>query len=960
MKSVVRLGPVPSFALFALLGSIAGCAGDDTGTGPGDAAADAGRSDAEGDAALTNPFGDDVPISGTEEITGLVGPVDVIRDKYGMVHIYANTAVDAFRVEGFQVARDRTVQLELLRRTAIGSMAEVLGDSAIDQDIATRAVGMRRVGQRIYDTLPPGGPVRAYLDAYADGVNQLNARIVSGKEKLPAGMVGITIDVSRPWTGADILAVTRLQAYTLSYTVGDEIAATSFAEAARAKFNRRATDPALAGRAGFLIDTCRFDSPYPTTVLPRFPDDPALTGRVDPAALAALEPFRDAMTKTRSFFGAPGSVGSNNWVVGPELTSTGHTMIANDPHFVLGAPAVFWMVHIRVVHHDPKERLNVAGVAFPGIPGIILGFNEHVAWGATDAYYDVSDVYQEKVTPDGTGVVFQGKSVPFQTAKEIIPLKGGRSYEYDVQIVPHHGAILPTIDPATHTVTPASGTALSARWTGDEPTHDIDFIFQTMRATNVEDVRVALRSYATGAENWVVGDDQGNVFYSSQAHIPVRDKRAFTWDPATFTGTLPFFVLPGDGTAEWTGYLEERYVPHVKNPRSHFVATANNQQVPRPVPNDPSSLVLPNGAPIFLGAEYDIGARASRITDRLSAMATSGHAMTLDDMAILQGDKRSMFAAALVPPLLTALQHAAEEQQTPGSYPDLSAIVTDPRFKAEVIGDVRATLTSWRDQADYDAASGIDPDTNQIADDPKQASEATAIFSVWLARVAGAIFADELGAIGQSSFPATGVIRAVIYLLTAPDPRKLATYASALGDSILFDDLATPGIGESRDQRIVLSMLDALDLLTARLGADRAKWRWGSLHTIRFDALIPLWGTLSIPPVGDPVFPNGFPRGGDGSTVDVAGFSIPADRTSLPRDQSFSYTFGPAQRLVVDLDPKGPVARNVIAGGNVWDSASKHFRDDADRWRKNENHPVPFAKRDVIDAAESHVVFSTK
>jgi len=802
---------------------------------------------------------------------------------------------------------------------------------------------------------------------------------VSGKEKLPAGMVGITVDVSRPWTGADVLAVARLQAYSLSYTVDDEIGATSFVQAARAKLNAQATDPALKARAGFLIDACRFEAPYATTVLPKFPDDAPLTAlprapakvakaakvrvaspHVDPAALAALDPFRDAVAKARSILGVEGAIGSNDWIVGPDLTSTGHTMLANDPHLALGAPAVFWMVHVQVINDDPKERLNVAGMAFPGIPGVILGFNEHVAWGATDAYYDVSDVFQETVTSDGTGVVFNGKNVPFQTVKEVIPLQGGKTYEYDVQIVPHHGAILPTIDPGTHTVKPASGTALSARWTGDEATHDIDFIMQTMRAASVDDVRVALRSYATGAENWVVGDDQGNVFYSSQANIPKRDKRAFTWDPATYTGTLPFFVVPGDGTAEWTGYLEEKYVPHVKNPSSHFVATANNQQVPRPAPNDPSSVVLPGGEPIFLGAEYDLGARSSRITDRLSAMATSGHKITLDDMAALQGDKRSTYAALLVAPLLAALQHATEEKASPGTHPDLTAIASDTRFTSDVIGDVMVWLTSWRDQADYEAASGMDPVTNQPTDDPKHASQATTIFGAWLARVAGAIFADELGAIGQASFPATGTIRPVLYLLTAPDRTKLATYSAATGDSILFDDLTTTGVVESRDQRIVLSMLDALDLVTGRLGADRTKWRWGSLHTIHFDALVPIWGGLSIPPGGDAVFPNGFPRGGDGSSVDVAAFSTPPSQTSLARDKSFSYAHGPVQRLVIDLDPKGPVARNVLPGGNVWDAANKHFRDEADMWRKNENHPVPFAKGDVVGTAESHVVFSTK
>lgn len=226
------------------------------------------------------------------------------------------------------------------------------------------------------------------------------------------------------------------------------------------------------------------------------------------------------------------------------------------------------------------------------------------------------------------------------------------------------------------------------------------------------------------------------------------------------------------------------------------------------------------------------------------------------------------------------------------------------------------------------------------------------MLNAWLVRMFHATFDDELALIG-APIPHDDR-RLLLNLMLAENPKTLATYDETLGDSILFDDLGTPSVIETRDDRILTSLLDALDFLGSRLGADRSAWQWGRLHTIRFEALIPLWKTLSIPREPDDVFPNGFPRPGDGYNVDVAGYGMPA---ALDASTSFAYTHGPTQRFVIDMDPAGPIARNALPGGNVWDSRDPHFRDDADRWRKNENRPVPFSAKDVIADAKSRLVY---
>jgi penicillin amidase len=191
------------------------------------------------------------------------------------------------------------------------------------------------------------------------------------------------------------------------------------------------------------------------------------------------------------------------------------------------------------------------------------------------------------------------------------------------------------------------------------------------------------------------------------------------------------------------------------------------------------------------------------------------------------------------------------------------------------------------------------------------------------------------------------------YIWTAPDPTKLATYDATTGESALFDDMTTTSI-ETSNQLAVEALLDAVDYLNGRLGSDRSQWRWGKVHTIRFNALVPLWGTLSIPGKGDPTFPNGFPRHGDLHTVDVANWlSHPSSLMSA----DFTYGEGPTQRFVADLMPTGPVSRNALPGGEVWDNTSPHFADEAERWRRNQNRPVWILRADVIADAKERIAY---
>ena len=952
-----RLLAVTTLASLGLVG----CSSDSTNPTSGSTGADAAPP-----VEATGPIGvrEDLPVDERITIANLSAPVDIVRDKYGRPHIYAATVGDAMRAEGWLVASDRALELEFFRRVSEGRLAEILSDSdktTIDLDISYRHLGLARTAKAQYDALPPG-EMRDLMDAYADGVSQRFRQIRDGKVHLPDGIFGIPREAFTDWTGVDSLSIGRLQTQLLSYDADVDLGNQLFFDAARATFKVGDADPVLAKRANLERDLFLFT-----------PGDAATTTTGYPMAQPQIKPGKaapkwkrpDVATIAKGYLGAmrrsrellnPEGFGSNNWAIAASRSKTGHALVASDPHLSLSAPSIFWPVSIDVtapMGGDAKTNLKVSGVAFPGIPGIILGHNEHIAWGATVAGYDVSDAFAETLTPDGTGVMWKGNAVPLQTIDEEIKLQSGAPLIYHVKVVPHHGPIQPNIT-IMHTVVdpdPKVG-AISIRWTGFEPTTEITAVVNLMRAKDVDEAQAALDGFGVGAQNWMLGDTSGNILWTSHANVPTRDPNAFAWDAKTYTGNLPCFVLPGDGSADWTGYLPGALVPWEKNPAAGFISTANNDPIGNTLDGDPSNDKLPDGTPMYLAARFDIGFREGRIQKRIKDHTDS---FTTDDLQAIQADARSAMGAALTPALLQAIAWAEEERKVPGTHPDLTAVVADPLYSPATILTVRGLLDAWGKEADYEAAAGIDLDTNKAKEASGQdavevkAAQATLLFNTWLVRVLARTFNDELVKIGVS-IGREDKAKAFIRLLNS-DAKQLATFDAATGDSSLWDDITTPAV-ESRQERMIRALLDALTTLEKSVGPDIAAYRWGAKHTVTFDALIGIFSSLSIPPAGDEVFPSGFPRHGDSFSVDSSDFGF----VGLSSTPDFSYVHGPSQRFVIDMDPSGPKAFNAIPGGVIWDAKSPHFRDEAELWRRNQAHPVPFLLADVVAAKESRTV----
>jgi penicillin amidase len=945
-----------------------------------DAGNDSGN-DSNVDAGDKGLFGERVPITETRQIANLTGPVNAVRDKYGWVHIYARNTEDALRVQGYMMAVDRAGQLELLRRAATGRLAEVLGGASedlIDDDISMRTVGLRRFAEEYYNALP-AGEIKSYVDAFSDGVTQWNKAFREGTVEMPQNLLGYKKEHFTDWSPIDSLALAKLQTMELSYDADADISRTERVEKVKAVFNPTATDPLAQKRAGLLLDVFRFAPPVTATPLDGFPGPAAykLSAKATPvdllgygvkapkqklagvplSVLEGAKPFLRALERVRNLFTGDEFFGSNNWAVAGSHTTSGNAMVANDPHLGLTSPMTFWPTHLVVQADDaaPPE-LEVIGIQFPGIPGVVLGSNRTLAWGATTAGYDVTDVYAETVDAGGTGVMFKGSLVPFQTISETMQIAGQPDYTFDVRVVPHHGPLVPEI--VDHkVVAPTAAGALSVRWTGHGPTGEFEAVTNLLRAKNVDEGNTALQPFASGAQNWMMADSEGEIMLLSQAKIPYRDKAAYTWSPATFSGTNPCFVLDGEsGNMEWTGeYLEQQYVPQLKTPAKGWIATANTDHIGSSNDNDPTNELLPNGNPFYIGCDFADGFRLGRIHERLEAAVGS---MTVDEMASIQADHKSGLGARLAKYLITALEAAEEEKTTAGAHPDLTPVVADPRYAAADVPEIIATLKKWETEGAYEAAAGInlDDDSLDVPTAEADASRATLVFNAWLVRALARAFEDEWTAAGISNLGSTVTVAGFIHLLETT-PATLATYDAPTADSALWDDMATPAI-ESRNNRFAIALLDAVDDIEGLISADRNAWRWGRLHRIRFDSLVPTW-LVPIPGPADPIFyGKGFPRHGDQWNVDACNFGL---LRSLSSELNFNYGSGPVQRFVAELTPSGPKIKNALPGGVVLSSSSPYFKNEAELWRKNESHDVPFDIDDVAAAVEAggqHILFT--
>ena len=516
--------------------------------------------------------------SGEIAVAGLDAPVEVLRDAHGIPHIFARSESDAQFALGFVHAQDRLWQLEMNRRTGAGRMAEVLGPAALDTDRFLRTLGIRRVAEANVRHLDAES--RKLLSAYAAGVNAF----LEQRRVLPPEF-WILRAAPEPWSEVDSAAWAKMMAWDLGGNWRSELLRLQLA-------------PRLPAAA-----IQELLPPYPGDAAPKLPDLRQFYGALqkEPAQVSAAD----------SMVGA-----SNSWAVSGAHSTSGKPLLANDPHLGLTAPNVWYFAHL----HAPG--LDAIGATMPGVPGIVIGRNQRIAWAATNTGPDVQDLYLEKLDAAGGYVAPDGPR-PFVVLRETIKVKGAEDAQLAIRIS-RHGPVISDVVQTALDATPR-GHALALAWTAlaDDDT-SLAAVFKLARANNWSQFVDATRSLQAPQQNLSYADVDGNIGFIAPGRIPVRKREN------RLQGLAP---APGwDARYDWTGFIPFDQLPRAFNPPSGKLVTANQKIVPPRYPH-------------HITSEWDAPYRARRIEELLDEMRMHDRA----SFARMQADVVSLAARELLP-----------------------------------------------------------------------------------------------------------------------------------------------------------------------------------------------------------------------------------------------------------------------------------------------------------------------
>jgi penicillin amidase len=531
-------------------------------------------------------------------LQGLKRGVKVRRDERGIPYIEAEDESDLYFAQGFVTAADRLWQMDLMRRTARGELSEIFGRATLEEDKRRRNYGFARVAEASAAQAEPRS--RAVMEAYARGVNAYIDLLDDKSLPLEFRILGYR---PRHWTPADSAAVGKNFAEALSTTWILDVSRALFADLPPDK--AAALFPRMSPLDLPVVGSDKAD----TKSAPHGRSRSALPADAG-ALLANLASIQETEARTRARAGlfAEDLAASNNWVVSGKRTASGKPLLANDPHLAPSAPSIWHMVHLSA------PGLRVAGVTAAGAPGVIIGHNERIAWGLTNLGPDVQDVYREQfdrenprryMTPAGWRDAevrreeIKVRKSPAGTETEVVA--------HDVTVTRHGPVVLQR-----------GGDSYALRWTALSPAAtEFTAFYKLNRARDWKEFREALREYGGPTQNFVYADVDGHIGYYGAGQIPVR---------AGGDGSVPLDGSKDDG--EWKGFIPFDELPHVFDPPSGIIVTANSR-------------VVGTSYPHHLTHAWAPPTRTRRIHDLLSAKQK----LTADDFRAVLGDAHTISGA---------------------------------------------------------------------------------------------------------------------------------------------------------------------------------------------------------------------------------------------------------------------------------------------------------------------------
>ena len=582
-------------------------------------------------------------------------------DDTGVPHIFAKNDFDLFYAQGYLTAKDRLWQMDIQTRAASGRLSEILGPATLEIDKNSRRLGMA-YGAEVNVKIAMSDPKsREALLGYSAGVNAYINQLAPKDFPVEYKLLGYAPELWKP-----INTMYMLEQMTLT----------------------------LAGRSNDLNMSNVLKKYGNEVVKDLFPDYPMLQeSPVIPSGTAwnfkplPIPASHHVTTKDSVLLDEqtepeikPEGIGSNNWAISAEKSITGYPILANDPHLELTLPSIWYQVQL----HSPD--VNVYGVSLPGIPSVIIGFNQNVAWGVTNVDADVYDRYTITFKDTSqSSYWYDNQWKPARKREEVIYIKG-KSEPYREQVTyTHHGPVTNYDDAITGSV------YLATKWIGHEPGNSFLTFYELNRAKDYDDYRSALAKYVGPAQNFVFADNGKNIAITVNGKLPLKrkDQGKFLLD-----GTNP--------DDDWKGWIPADQNPFVKNPTRGYVSSANQSST------DPSY-------PYYINWIFSPSERGIRINERLEQMT----AANADSLRVLQNDNYNVLARTILPKLLSILDttplsanyKAAQQALKDWNYQNAPNEIAPSIFEEWLPALKNAT---WNDEFDLPAAPMAFPSRDRL------------------------------------------------------------------------------------------------------------------------------------------------------------------------------------------------------------------------------------------------------
>jgi len=607
------------------------------------------------------------PTSGEIAVSGLKSQVKIYFDDFGVPHIISQNQDDAYFTQGYLHAQDRLWQMDLTRRVAEGRLSEVFGAQVIEFDKLFRTIGIHRFSYNWYNSISPES--KQILTSYTQGVNKF---IETHYDNLPVEFDALNYR-PEPWKPEQSLMLARMMGWDLNiawytdYVMGEVLSKTGiektsliFPDTNITIYTKPVIEP---------VDSTVESEEKETPKKKKFRDETGYLENENATYLKQVsflgKNFFESNQNYRNFLGINGShTGSNSWVVSGSRSFTGKPILANDPHLALQAPSRWYEMYIK------GGKLDVRGMTFPGIPGVVIGSNKTISWGLTNLMNDDNDfIILKRDSADSRKYIYNNQATSLDSIKEKIYIKDSVETDFIIYTT-KIGPVISDLkmrgfaDMTENPDDPYRDKLMTFRWTGFEQSDEVNCFYGINTASNWDEFKASLKDFSVPAQNFIYSDIYGNIGYRAGGKIPIRK-----------TNTEFSYIFPGEDEIDWTGYIDFDKLPELYNPPEGYIITANT---------DPYSWMKDSKDKFYISYLWEPSSRFNSIKQFIDGRTL----FDLEDFKLLQNSYESPYAKGLLKDFFTDTQTGSLNYDTE----TLAAIEKLKNWNSDIVKNEAASV----------------------------------------------------------------------------------------------------------------------------------------------------------------------------------------------------------------------------------------------------------------------------